>query len=134
MDKTKRVRSGNRSFVTKIIKNAHDTINKFGGTQPERNQLEGYNITLEDKKRILETLDQTILESVDDEGKIDKEVLNTSKFGQTVNRVQEIGKLAAQEYWNHSRHSRMRGHSIARNNGHTNDGSTLFRLLLPSVG
>ena len=61
--------------------NANDAIDKFGGTQSERDQLEGYKITLEEKKRILETLDQTILES------IDEEVLNTSKFGETVNRV-----------------------------------------------
>ena len=63
--------------------------------------MEGYKITLEEKKRILETLDQPILKRVDDEGEIDKEVLNTSELGQTVNRVQEIHKLAAPEYWNH---------------------------------
>ena len=84
LDKTKRIRSGNRSFVTKIMQNAHDAIDKFGGTQTERDQLEGYKITLEEKKRTLETLDQTILESIDDEEKIDEEILNTSEFGETI--------------------------------------------------
>ena len=56
LDKTKRIRSGNRSFVTKIMQNAHDAIDKFGGTQTERDQLKGYKIMLEEKKRILETL------------------------------------------------------------------------------
>ena len=49
--------------------------------------MEGYKITLEEKKRTLETLDQTILESIDDEEKIDEEVLNTSEFCETINRV-----------------------------------------------
>ena len=69
LDKTKRIWRGNRSFVTKIMQNAHDTIDKFSGTQMERDQLEGYKITLE---------------SIDDKEKIDEEILNMSEFGETI--------------------------------------------------
>ena len=51
------------------MQNAHDTIDKFSGTQMERDQLEGYKITLE---------------SIDDKEKIDEEILNMSEFGETI--------------------------------------------------
>ena len=87
LDKNRRIRRGNRSFVTKIIQNAQDAIDKFGGTQAEKDLLEGYKITLEDKKNILEKLDETILGDINDDDKIDDEIFNASEFAESINRL-----------------------------------------------
>ena len=50
-EKSKRaIRRGNRAFVTKVIQTANDAISTFGGTQNEKDILEGYKVTLSDKK------------------------------------------------------------------------------------
>jgi hypothetical protein len=63
-EKSKRaIRRGNRAFVTKVIQTANDAIDKFGGTQTEKDALEGCKITLIDKnkKESIRKLDEAIL-------------------------------------------------------------------------
>ena len=63
----KAIRRGNRAFVTKVIQTATNAIDKSGGTQTERDILEGYKVTLIDKTESLKKLDEAILKGIGNE-------------------------------------------------------------------
>ena len=83
----KAIRRGNRAFVTKVIQTANDAIVKFGGTQVEKDILEGYKVTLMDKKESIKKLDEDILNEIEDEDKITEDIFQAGEVGESINRM-----------------------------------------------
>jgi hypothetical protein len=87
-EKSKRaIRRGNRAFVTKVIQTANDAIDKFGGTQTEKDALEGCKITLIDKKESIRKLDEAILNEIEDEEKIMEDIFQAGEVGESINKM-----------------------------------------------
>ena len=87
-EKSKRaIRRGNRAFVTNVIQTANDAIDKFGGTQTEKDALEGCKITLIDKKESLRKLDEAILNEIEDEEKIMEDIFQAGEVGESINKM-----------------------------------------------
>ncbi|CAB3998160.1 Hypothetical predicted protein, partial [Paramuricea clavata] len=87
-EKSKRaIRRGNRAFVTKVIQTANDAIDKFGGTQAEKDALEGCKITLIDKKESIRKLDEAILNEIEDEEKIMEDIFQAGEVGESINKM-----------------------------------------------
>ena len=80
----KAIRRGNRAFVTKVIPTTNDAIVKFGGTQVEKDILEGYKVTLMDKKESVKKLDEDILNEIENEDKITEDIFQA---GESINRT-----------------------------------------------
>ncbi len=80
----KAIRRGNRAFVTKVIPTTNDAIVKFGGTQVEKDILEGYKVTLMDKKESVKKLDEDILNEIENEDKITEDIFQA---GESINRM-----------------------------------------------
>ncbi len=83
----KAIRRGNRAFVTKVIQTENDAIVKFGGTQVEKDILEGYKVTLMDKKESINKLDEDILNEIEDEDKITEDIFQAGEVGESINRM-----------------------------------------------
>ena len=83
----KAIRRGNRAFVTKVIQTAETAIDKFGGTQTEKDILEGYKVTLIDKKESIKKLDEDILNEIEDEEKITEDIFQAREVGESMNRM-----------------------------------------------
>ncbi len=83
----KAIRRGNRAFVTKVIQTANDAIVKFGGTQVEKDILEGYKVTLMDKKESIKKLDKDIINEIEDEDKITEDIFQAGEVGESINRM-----------------------------------------------
>ncbi len=83
----KAIRRGNRAFVTKVIQTANDAIVKFGGTQVEKDILEGYKVTLMDKKESIKKLDEDIINEIEDEDKITEDIFQAGEVGESINRM-----------------------------------------------
>ena len=83
----KAIRRGNRAFVTKVIQTAENAIAKFGGTQTEKDILEGYKVTLMDKKESIKKLDEDILNEIQDEEKITEDIFQAGEVGESINRM-----------------------------------------------
>lgn len=83
----KAIRRGNRAFVTKVIETANVAIDKFGGTQAEKDTLKSYRITLNDKKESLKKLDEAILNEIEDEDKIMEDIQQAGEIGESINRI-----------------------------------------------
>ena len=87
-EKSKRaIRRGNRAFVTKVIQTANDAIDKFGGTQTEKDALEGCKITLIDKKESIRKLDEAILNEIEHEEKIMEDIFPAGEVGESINKM-----------------------------------------------
>ena len=87
-EKSKRaIRRGNRAFVTKVIQTANDAISTFGGAQNEKDILEGYKVTLSDKKESIRKLDEDILNEIEDEEQIEQDVFQAGEVGESINRM-----------------------------------------------
>ncbi|XP_028416184.1 uncharacterized protein LOC114539807 [Dendronephthya gigantea] len=76
-EKQIRIRGGHRAYVSKLIESVNGIIEHFSGSTSEREKLESLKVTLKDKKEILKSIDEAILESTKDEG-INKEILEAS--------------------------------------------------------
>ena len=83
----KAIRRGNQAFVTKVIQTAETAIAKFGGTQTEKDILEGNKVTLMDKKESIKKLDEDMLNGIEDEGKITEDIFQAGEVGESINRV-----------------------------------------------
>ena len=83
----KAIGRGNRAFVTKVIQTAENAIAKFGGTQTEKDILEGYKVTLLDKKESIKKLDEDILNEIQDEEKITEDIFQAGEVGESINRM-----------------------------------------------
>ena len=81
------IRRGNRAFVTKVIQTANDAISTFGGAQNEKDILEGYKVTLSDKKESIRKLDEDILNEIEDEEQIEQDVFQAGEVGESINRM-----------------------------------------------
>ena len=87
-EKSKRaIRRGNRAFLTKVIQTANDAICTFGGTQNEKDILEGYKVTLSDKKESIRKLNEDILNEIEDEEQIEQDIFQAGEVGESINRM-----------------------------------------------
>ncbi len=85
-EKSVRIRGGHRAYVSKIIENVNEILAEFGGSISEREKLESLKVTLQEKKGVLKGIDDTILETTNDED-IDKEIIEASEIGEFINRT-----------------------------------------------
>ena len=85
-EKSIRIRGGHRAYVSKIIENANEILHDFSGSASEREKLESFKVTLKDKKEVLQSIDETVLQSTKDED-INKEIIEASEIGESINRI-----------------------------------------------
>ena len=85
-EKSIRIRGGHRAYVSKIIENANEILHDFSGSASEREKLESFKVTLKDKKEVVKSIDETVLESTKDED-INKEIIEASEIGESINRI-----------------------------------------------
>ena len=85
-EKSIRIRGGHRAYVSKIIENANEILHDFSGSASEREKLESFKVTLKDKKEVLKSIHETVLESTKDED-INKEIIEASEIGESINRI-----------------------------------------------
>ena len=85
-EKSIRIRGGHRAYVSKIIESANGILEHFSGSTSEREKLESFKVTLKDKKEVLKSIDETILEFTKDED-INNEIIEASDIGESINRV-----------------------------------------------
>ena len=85
-EKSIRIRGGHRAYVSKIIESANEILEHFGGSTSEREKLESFKVTLKDKKEVLKSIDETILEFTKDED-ISNEIIEASDISESINRV-----------------------------------------------
>ena len=85
-EKSIRIRGGHRAYVSKIIESANGIPEHFSGSTSEREKLESFKVTLKDKKEVLKSIYETILEFTKDED-INNEIIEASDIGESINRV-----------------------------------------------
>ena len=85
-EKSIRIRGGHRAYVSKIIEIANETLQHFSESASEREKLESFKVTLKDKREVLKSIDEKILESTKEED-ISKEIIEASEIGESINRI-----------------------------------------------
>ena len=72
--------------MTQIIESANEILQHFSGSASEREKLASFKVTLKDKKDVLKSIDETVLESTNEED-ISKEIIEPSEIGESINRI-----------------------------------------------
>lgn len=86
LSKNKRIRNGHRTFVTKTIQGINEFLDDFDASLSNTEKLRGWRITLDEKKNILNKLDEAIINEIAVE-KIDEEINEASEFAEGINRT-----------------------------------------------
>ena len=77
LSREKNVRSGHRSYVTRTIKRARDSIRSFEET--DRFRLEGVRVSFKEKSDVIKEVDVKILATLDEDA-VDNEIDSSSDF------------------------------------------------------
>ena len=85
-EKLIQIRGGHRAYVSKIIENVNGIVAQFSGSTTDRETLESFKATLKNKKEILKSIDEAILELTKEED-INKEIIEASDIGSSINRA-----------------------------------------------
>ena len=72
--------------MSKIIETTNGILQNFSGSASEREKLESFKVTSKDKKEVLKNIDETVLESTKEED-INKEIIEASEVGESINRI-----------------------------------------------
>ncbi|CAB3989185.1 Hypothetical predicted protein [Paramuricea clavata] len=110
-NKREKSRTAHRSYTRKLIHKAGEVCNNYDGTQPGEIKLEGLKRDLSEKLTILDKLDNSIIETVDEEKDIEGEINESSEFRRSIHEAISQIDLCLQE------------HKVKHNGGHDPNGS-----------
>ena len=91
-------RRGHRQYISNLIQNANDVFQGYDSTQEMKfKQLEK---SIEDRSRIIKQIDEEILDAIQEENEIIKEIEEAGKFNEGVDEILvRIGaKMAAKQH------------------------------------
>ena len=77
-----KIRQGHRSYVSKIVGNVYKIVHEFEPTDEAK--LRQFQITLQEKLDTLKTLDEEILDGIEEEGEILDEIEDAGKFRERI--------------------------------------------------
>ena len=80
----KKSRTSHRSYTRKLIYKAGEVCNNYDGTKPGEIKLDGLKRDLTDKLTILDKLDNSIIDTVDEEKDIEAEINESSEFRSSI--------------------------------------------------
>ena len=78
--KVKSSRAAHRRSTKTIVSSVKEICASFGGEKSLQAKLLSYKVTLKEKLEILEKLDETVLESIENDAEIDKEIQESTDF------------------------------------------------------
>ena len=78
--KVKSSRAAHRRSAKAIVCSVKEICASFGGEKSLQAKLLSYKVTLKEKLEILEKLDETVLESIENDAEIDKEIQESTDF------------------------------------------------------
>ena len=109
--KENKSRTAHRSYTRKLIHKAGEVCNNYDGTKPGEIKLEGLKRDLSEKLTILDKLDNSIIETVEEEKDIEAEINESSEFRSSIHEAISQIDLCLQE------------HKVKHNGGHDPNGS-----------
>ena len=78
--KVKSSRAAHRRSAKAVVSSVKEICASFGGEKSLQAKLLSYKVTLKEKLEILEKLDETVLESIENDAEIDKEIQESTDF------------------------------------------------------
>ena len=78
--KVKSSRAAHRRSAKAIVSSVKEIYASFGGEKSLHAKLLSYKVTLKEKLEILEKLDETVLESIENDPEINKEIQEPTDF------------------------------------------------------
>ena len=74
--KKKKIRQGHRAYIVKIIGNVSGIVGEYDPSQ----EVRLLDVTLQEKLNSLKTLDEEILESIEEDGDVEEEIEDAGSF------------------------------------------------------
>ena len=78
--KVKSSRAAHRRSAKAVVSSVKEICTSFRGEKSLQAKLLSYKVTLKEKLEILEKLDETVLESIENDAEIDKEIQESTDF------------------------------------------------------
>ena len=87
LDKLRRMRRGHCAFMTKTIQSVNEVCLLYSGSLLAKEKLQGFQITLTDKKSVLQHQEDAIIEQLDKDEEIDSDIFESSEIGELISRA-----------------------------------------------